>query len=134
MNKSFAILTAAAFAATSIVAHAQSSNSKAAQFQDLEKTMQEESTNMPSASPPVNRNAKAADPVPKAATTKAGRKAEFATEEKTMQDLSTNMPTGSPKVDRNAKAADPIPKATTKAEKAARFRDQEAVMQEESTR
>ena len=134
MNRLFASLIATAIAATTIAAHVQSNDSKAARFQDQEKAMQEESTNMPSASPSVNRNAKAADPLPKAAATKAGRKAQFAAEEKTWQDLSTNLPSASPQVNRNAKAADPIPKAATRAEKEARFREEEAEWQKESTR
>jgi len=51
-----------------------------------------------------------------------------------MQDESTNMPSSSPRVDKTAPPADPVPKAATKAERAARFADQERIMQEESTR
>jgi hypothetical protein len=106
---------------------------KAADFRALESEMQQESTNMPSSSPPVDTTAPAEDPVPQA-TTEQQEIARFRAQEHTMQDESTNMPTSSPPVDKAAPPADPVPKATTKAEKAARFTDQERIMQEESTR
>jgi hypothetical protein len=62
--------------------------SDAAKFKAEEQMMQKESTNMPSASPKVNKAAKAADPVPKA-TTKAQKEAQFKAEEKAMQKEST---------------------------------------------
>ena len=107
--------------------------SKAANFRTLESEMQQESTNMPSSSPPVDRTAPAADPIPRV-TTEQQEIARFRAQEHAMQDESTNMPSSSPPVDKTAPPADPIPRATTKAEKAARFADQERTMQEESTR
>src|SRR5437899_11143538 len=57
------------------------SGAAAAKFKAEEQAMQKESTNMPSASPPVNKSAKPADPIPKA-TTKAQKEARFKAEEK----------------------------------------------------
>ena len=65
------------------------SGAPAAKFKAEEQAMQKESTNMPSASPPVNKSAKSADPIPKA-TTKAQKEARFKAEEKAMQKESTN--------------------------------------------
>jgi hypothetical protein len=65
------------------------SGAAAAKFKAEEQTMQKESTNMPSASPPVNKSAKPADPIPEA-TTKAEKEARFKAEEKAMQKESTN--------------------------------------------
>ena len=65
------------------------SGTAAAKFKAEEQMMQKESTNMPSSSPPVNKSAKAADPIPKA-TTKAAKEARFKAEEKAMQQESTN--------------------------------------------
>jgi hypothetical protein len=106
---------------------------KAADFRTLESEMQQESTSMPSSSPPVDKTVPAEDPYPKA-TTEQQEIARFRAQEHAMQEESTNMPSSSPSVDKTAPPADPIPKATTKAERAARFADQERIMQEESTR
>jgi hypothetical protein len=113
-------------------AEPSSKDSKAAQFRSQEAAMQAESTNMPSASPPVDKNAPAADPIPKA-TTKAEKKARFAAEEQAMQAESTNMPSASPPVNKSTPAADPIAKAKTKTQKAKRFAAEEKAWQEEST-
>ena len=109
------------------------SGAKATQFRATESVLQQESTNMPSSSPPVDRTAAPADPIPKA-TTKQQKRARFAAEERAMQKESTSMPSGSPPVNRAAVSADPIPRATTKAQKKARFAAEEKAMQQESTR
>ena len=106
---------------------------KAANFGALESEMQQESTNMPSSSPPVDKTVPAADPIPRA-TTEQQEIARFRAQEHAMQDESTNMPSSSRPVDKTAPPADPVSKATTEAQKAARFADQERMMQEESTR
>jgi hypothetical protein len=107
------------------------SDATAAKFKADEKAMQKESTNMPSASPPVNKSAKPADPIPKA-TTKAQKEARFKAEEKAMQKESTNMPSASPPVNKAAKAADPVAKATTKAKKEGQFKAEEKALQKDS--
>ena len=59
-----------------------------ARFRAQEHAMQDESTNMPSSSPPVDKTAPPADPIPRA-TTKAEKAARFADQERTMQEEST---------------------------------------------
>src|SRR5438105_3643449 len=61
----------------SLAAAQTAAEKKAADFRGVESEMQQESTNMPSSSPPVDKTAPAADPIPKA-TTKAERAARFA--------------------------------------------------------
>lgn len=101
--------------------------------QDQFRTLQQESTPMPSGSPPVDRNAKAEDPIPKV-TTLAQREAWFKVENQRLQRESTSMPAGSPPVNKYDIAADPIPKATTSAQKAAAFAEEERFLQQKSTR
>ena len=132
MNALIATITVATISAAAPVADAQTTGTKsrAAEFRDTEAAWQRESTNLPSASPPVDRSIKAADPIPKA-TTKAQKRARFAAQERALQQASTNMPPSAP-VDRSALPADPVPKATTRAEKRARFVEEEATLQRET--
>ncbi len=96
------------------------------------RTLRQESTSMPSGSPPVDRNAKAEDPIPKV-TTLAQQEAWFKVENQRLQRESTGMPAGSP-VNKYDVAADAIPKATTSAQKAAAFAEEERFLQQKSTR
>jgi hypothetical protein len=108
------------------------SSSRAAQFRANEATLQQESTNMPSSSAPVDRTAAPADAIPKAKYTQQKRD-RFAAEEHALQTESTNMAPSSSPVNKATPAADPIPQATTKTQKKARFAAEEKAMQQEST-
>ena len=132
INVLIATITMASMSAAASIADAQTTGpkSRAAECRDTEAAWQRESTNLPSASPPVDRTTKAADPIPKA-TTKAEKRARFAAEERALQQASTNMPPSAP-VDRSALPADPVPKARTPAEKRARFIQEEATLQRET--
>src|SRR4051812_17740643 len=101
LNALFAAMTLACMSSGIPIADAQTTGpkSRAAQFRETEAAFQEESTNMPSASPRVDRTTPSADPIPKA-TTKAQKRARFAAEERAFQRESTNMPASAP-VDRH---------------------------------
>ena len=138
MKKSLNVVLATLVAGSASLAVAHSAASAPATSvlhfnQDQFRTLQQESTPMPGGSPPVDRNAKAEDPIPKVATL-AQQEAWFKVENQRLQRESTGMPVGSPQVDKYAIAADPIPKATTTAQKAAAFAREEQFLQRESTR
>ena len=102
--------------------------SKAEAFAEQNAYWQELSTSMPAFSPPVDKSAKPADPIPSA----HGMREEvsrFKSMDAQLQAASTDMPAGSPRVDKSEAAADPIPKATTLAEKEARFAREDRFLQ-----
>lgn len=136
MNKSLNFVLATLLAGGTSLAVAQpglaSQPTRGQQFASDLKTLEQESTAMPAGSPPVDRNAKPDDPIPKA-TTPAQKEAWFRKEYHQLQLESTGMPAGSPPVDRYEKAADPFPNATTYAEKAAAFASEERFLQQQST-
>jgi hypothetical protein len=137
MNKSLNVVLAALVASSTSLAFAQASppspRTKAEDFAIQNRTLQKESTSMPAGSPAVDKNAKPADPMPKA-TTKAQKEALFKAEDRQLQKESTPMPAGSPHVNKNAKAADPMPKPTTKAQRAADNKAEEQFLQQKSTK
>jgi hypothetical protein len=110
-------------------AQTQRTQQRAENFRELEATLQRESSNSPVLAP-VDRSARAADPVPKA-TTKAEKRARFAAEERAFQRESTSM-APSMRVDRSTPAADPIPPARTRAAKRQRFIEEEKFLQSET--
>ena len=122
MNKSLGVILVTLVAGSASLAHAQygaaTSATTAQQFASRLRTLQEESTSMPTGSPPVDKNARPEDPIPKL-TTLAQDEAWFRAENQRLQRESTGMPSGSPAVKTHEVPADPLPKATTPAEKAA---------------
>ena len=134
VHKLITALVLASAASAMSVAHADTPTAnRAVQFRATESAMQQESTNMPYDSVPVDRSTPSIDPIPHA-TTGAEKAARFAGEERAMQDESTNMSYGAPPANKTTSAADPIAPATTRAQKAARFAAEEQAMQQESTR
>jgi hypothetical protein len=129
MNKLIATLIAGAFAASSTIAVAQTPATpapaaapaapatkaeKATKFQEQQKALQRESTEMPAGSPKVDKAAKPTDPLPPKATTTQGKKEQFSKTEKALEKASDANPAGSPKVDKAAPAADPKGKPVSK--------------------
>jgi hypothetical protein len=137
MKKTINVVLATLLAGGASLALAQSATANsvanAQSFATDFRTLQQESMAMPMISPPVDRNAKPDDPIPKA-TTLAQKEAWFAEENQWLQRMSTAMPAGSPPVNKYERAADPLPKATTYPEKVAAFRSEERFLQENSTR
>ncbi len=137
MHKQRYILLAALLAAGISQSFAQSTypdtSARAKEFANQNKILQEESTSSPVGSPPVNRSARPADPIPKA-TTLQQKEARFKAMDSRLQRESTNLAAGSPRVDKSAAAADPYPKGTTKAQKAAAAAAEEKFLEKSSTR
>lgn len=137
MNKSLNVVLAALIASSASLAFAQTSppsyRTRAEDFAIQNKILQQESTSMPSGSPAVDKNAKPADPIPKA-TNLAQEEALFKTEDLRLQKESTPLPPGSPAVNKNQRAADPWPKPTTKAQMAADNLAEEQFLQQHSTK
>jgi hypothetical protein len=137
MNKSLNVILAALVAGGASLAVAQSSAAipltRAQQFASELKVLQDESTAMPIGSPPVDKNAKAEDPIPPV-TTLAQQEAWFKVENQRLQRESTAMPPGSPAVNKHELAADPLPKATTPAQMAADNAAEAQFLRQKSTR
>lgn len=115
------------------IAHAADGGlTKAQAFAEQNAYWQALSTSMPAGSPPVDKSARPADPIP-SAHGKAQEVARFQQMDAQLQAESTNMPAGSPAVDKSEPAADPIPKATTFARKEARFATEDRFLEQMST-
>lgn len=104
------VVTAALVAGVSGFAQAAGNSARDQAFAIQNKVLQDESTSMPVGSPPVDRSASPADPVPKASAM-GGEAARFSVMDQQLQVESTSMPAGSPPVDRNAVNQDPRPSA-----------------------
>jgi hypothetical protein len=104
-----AVLAAALAVGVSGLAHA-ADTTKAKNFENQNEYLQDQSTSMPAGSPPVDRKAAPADPVPKATGSK-GEQARFKGMDKQLQNESTSMPAGTPPVNSNSVNADPPPNA-----------------------
>lgn len=105
------VVTAALVAGVSGFAQAADNSTRSARDQAFaiqNKILQDESTSMPSGSPPVDTSAPAADPVPKA-TGLSEEEARFRVMDEQLQKASTGMPVGSPPVDRTSVNQDPRP-------------------------
>lgn len=136
MNKSFGVILVTLAAGSASLAHAHygagTPATTAQQFASQFRTLQEESTSMPSGSPPVDKNALPEDPIPKL-TTLAQDEAWFRAENQRLQRESTGMPSGSPAVKKHEMPADPLPKATTPAEQAAANAAELQLLRQKST-
>lgn len=108
-------------------------NARAEAFAQQNRLLQEESTNSPIGSPPVNRNAKPADPIPKA-TNRSQEIARFKTMDRQLQRESTSSPVGSPTVNKSQAAADPLPKGGTKADRQRNANAEEHFLEQNSSR
>ena len=102
------VMTAGLAAGVSGIAVAADNSMREQDFAVQNKILQDESTAMPSGSPPVDRSAPPADPIPKASGL-AQEEARFKAMDQQLQAESTGMPAGSPPVDRNAVNEDPRP-------------------------
>ena len=103
------VVTAALVAGVSGFAQAAGNSARDQAFAIQNKILQDESTSMPSGSPPVDRSAPPADPVPKASNL-SQEEARFRDMDQQLQKASTGMPSGSPPVDRSAVKEDPAPR------------------------
>ena len=102
------VVTAALVAGVSGFAQAADNSTRYQDFAIQNKILQDESTSMPVGSPPVDRSAAPADPVPKARGL-SQEEARFRVMDQQLQAESTGMAVGSPPVDRNAVNQDPRP-------------------------
>ena len=109
MMKTMAV-TAALMAGVSGAVFAANNSARDREFAIQNKILQDESTSMPSGSPPVDRSAPPADPIPKASGL-SQEETRFKVMDQQLQVESTGMPSGSPPVDRNAVNQDPRPNA-----------------------
>jgi len=133
MNKSLNVILAALLTGGTAIAAAQpAAATQAVSAQQLANELQQEAVSMPMGSPPVDRNAKPADPVPQL-TTPAQRAAWHHEESRELRHASIGMPMGSPQVNANESAADPLPKATTHAQQVAQSAAEEQFLQQQAT-
>jgi hypothetical protein len=103
------VVTAALVAGVSGFAQAADNSTKARDFAIQNEYLQDQSTSMPHQSPPVDRSAAPADPIPKASTV-GGEAARFRAMDQQLQVESTGMPVGSPPVNRTSVNQDPAPR------------------------
>jgi len=127
-----AAITAAVLAGISVAYAADGGSARAQAFAQQNAYWQGLSTSMPAYSPPVDRSAYPADPVP-TANAFGGESRRFVAMDHELQAESTGMPAYSPPVDRSEPAADPIPKATTLGQREARFAAEERFLEQNST-
>ena len=104
------VVTTALVVGISGMASAADNSTKYQDFAVQNKIWQDESSGMPAGSPPVDRSAAPADPIPKASGL-SQEEARFRVMDRELQDESTGMPAGSPPVDRNSANQDPAPNA-----------------------